>query len=143
VREPTLKKLLLSGVMAGLSLAVHASGAGALMITAFAWLFAPLPWRGPALRTRLGHGSVAVAAFVLAALFTGHAYMLKHGWTHASGAIGGEALEQTTHVNIGGVGYVFGVRWQSAVRLSKALVGYDPIVLVLGLAGIVLALRDR
>ncbi len=142
-RDPTLKKLIVSGVMAGLSFAAHTSGLGALAIPGLAWLFGPLAWRGPALRTRLGHGSAAVAAFVLAALLTGHAYMLKHGWTPASQAIGGENLAAAGGVNVGGVSFVPEMRWSSVVRLSHAIVGYDPVVLILGLAGLWFALRDR
>jgi hypothetical protein len=142
-REPTLRKLVLSGAMAGFALAAHTSGAGALAIPALAWLCAPAGWNSADLRKRLGHGFAAVAAFVLVALFTGHAYMLKHGWTPPEQAIGGAKIDENNGFNIGGVSFVPQMRWSSVERLSKALVGYDPVVLLLGIAGIWLALRER
>jgi hypothetical protein len=69
--------------------------------------------------------------------------MLKHGWTDAKDSIGGEQFVEAGGVNDGGVGIVPGIRLESVPRLSKALIGYDPVVVVLGLAGVVLALRSR
>jgi hypothetical protein len=142
-RTASPRVLALSGAMAGLAYATHQGGAGALAIPGLAWLCGPLAWRGPALKLRLVHGVAAVALFALLGVLIGHPYLLRYGRTRADQIIGGEQLAEAGGFALGGVSFVPAIRLDSAARLSKALLGYDPVVLVLGLAGVWLALRDR
>jgi hypothetical protein len=139
------RPLAWSGALAGLAFATHQGGAGALAIPGLAWAFSPLGYKNArALQTRLWHGLLAVALFGVIALLLGHPYWLRYGSTRMDQVIGGEAVEeQAGGFHIGGMSIVFEVRWESLARLSKVIFGYDPVVIVLGLAGLVFALRDR
>lgn len=142
-RDPRLRTLVIGGVMAGLSIAAHPSGIGALALLGLSWLFGPLGWKGTALRSRLAHGVLAVVAFAAVGVLAGHANILRYGLTPQTQAIGDLKIADPDGFNIGGVSFVPEFRLQSVVRLSKVIVGYDPIVLVLGLLGMWFALRDR
>jgi hypothetical protein len=142
-RDPRARWLLLSGAAAALSFSCHQGGLGALGIPALAWLLGPLSWRGSDLRKRAAHGVACVAVFAALALVVGHPYLLRYGRTPKEDVIGGGAIEEQGGMEIGGMSILFHVRWQSLARLSKTLVGYDPVVVVLGLAGMLLALRQR
>ncbi len=135
--------LVLSGLCAGLAFACHQSGLGALGLPFLAWLLGPLAWRGVALRQRLVAGTLCLVAFAAAGFLLGHPYLLVHGQTPSAAVVGGGDLDEHASLSVGGIPVVFEVRWASFTRLSKAFVGYDPVVLLLGLAGLVLALRER
>lgn len=131
--------LALSGVAAGLAFACHQSGLGAIAIPALAWLLGPLGWRSLALRERLVGGVLAVGGFAIAGLLLGHPYLLVHGRTPTAAVVGQDAAD----ASVGGMSVVFGLRFESLTRLAGVFFGYDPVVVVLGLGGLVLALRDR
>jgi hypothetical protein len=142
-REARRRWLVLSGLAAGLAFACHQGGLAALGIPALAWLFGPLGWRGRDLGRRFAHGIACVALFAAIALALGYPHFLRYGKTPTNAVIGGEAIEEMGGMQIGGMSIVFGVRWESVLRLTKALIGYDPVVVVLGLLGFWLALRQR
>lgn len=142
-REARMRWLVLSGITAGLSFACHQGGLGALAIPGLAWLFGPLGWRGPDLLRRWKQGVASVALFAIVALLLGHPYFLRYGPTDAQHSVGGEMAETKGGLSLGGLSVVFGTRLDSFTRLSRALLGYDPLVLALGLFGLGLALRVR
>src|SRR5690606_18351981 len=72
-------------------------------------------------------------AFTVAALLLGHPYLLVHG---ASGTEG-------TDLSVGGQGIRFGFRLASALRLAPAFLAHDPLLAVLGVAGLWAALVHR
>lgn len=142
-REARGRWLVLSGLAAGLAFACHQGGLAALGIPALAWLFCPLGWRGRDLGRRIGHGVACVALFAAIALAVGYPHFVRYGKTPTKSVIGGEAIEELGGMQIGGMSILFGVRWESALRLTKALVGYDPVVVVMGALGLLFALRQR
>ncbi|MBL8858252.1 MAG: glycosyltransferase family 39 protein [Planctomycetes bacterium] len=143
VREPRLKFLVLSGICAGLSFSAHQGGLAALALPALALLFAPKSWNAGGIGRRAGHGSVVALAFVAVSLVLGHAYLLRYGWTPTSQAVGGAQIDAHGGFNIGGMSMIPELSWRSLTRLTRALLGYDPIVVCLGLLGIVFAWRER
>ncbi len=130
--------LALSGICAGLAFACHQSGLGAIAIPFLAWLLVPASWTGASLRNRLVGGVLAVAGFSAAGVLLGHPYLLVHGRTPEVAVVGAGAAD----VSVGGMSANFGLRWESLPRLSSVFVGYDPVLLVMGLAGLWFALRD-
>jgi hypothetical protein len=137
------RHLLWSGVAAGGAFACHQGGLAAIGIPALAWLFGPLAWTGRDLMRRLGQGVACVALFAAIALAVGYPHFIRYGKTPPQAVIGGEAVEEQGGLQIGGMSILFGVRWDSARRLAIALVGYDPVVIVLGWIGLWPALRRR
>ncbi|MFT4541533.1 MAG: hypothetical protein ACI841_003882 [Planctomycetota bacterium] len=137
------KHLVASGMAAGLAFATHQAGLGALGITGLAWLFGPRRWTGSDLIERLRSGVFAVAGFALLGYLIGHPYLLVHGRTATDAVVGGEQLVSDWSLSIGGMSIQFDIRPESAERLSGVLLGYDPMVLLLGLAGLALVLRNR
>jgi hypothetical protein len=131
--------LTLCGITAGLAFACHQSGLAALAIPFCAWLFASLGWRAVALRERFVSGFLAVAGFVVAGVLLGHPYLIVHGRTPTDAVVGQGAAD----ASLGGMSLNFGVRWESLARLAPAFFGYDPVLVLLGLGGLVFALRDR
>lgn len=146
VRTGRLRSLVWSAVWGAAAAASHQAGLPMLGVAGLAWLFGPLGWsRSQALKQRLVHGVLAVVAFGVFALVVGYNGVLVHG---APEAVAGQALEgqsdaaQLEHdLSIGGQSIVLDVRWASLARLSRALVGYDPVVCLLALVGLVAALR--
>jgi len=144
VNQPRLKTLVWSGVLAGLSFAAHTGGLGALAFPALAWAFAPTGWKGSELRTRIVRGFSAVLAFVLVALALGHAYLLRYGFTPTEQSVGGKQIDDLGGFNFGGgLSFIPEFSLASVPRLTRGLFGYDPIVVCLGLLGIVVAWRRR
>lgn len=138
VREGRTKHLVWSGIAGGLSFACHQSGLPVLGIAGLAWAIGPPGWRtGRDLARRLGVGVAAVAAFVVVSLLLGHPYLLVYG-----NATPDAAMESETALRVGGQGINLGFRLASFPRLAKALLGYDPALVVLGLAGLC-CLRGR
>jgi len=135
VRSGQTKHLVLAGLAAALSFSVHQAGLGALGLTGLAWAFGPGGWKGAALGRRIATGCLCVAAFALLALFAGHVQYLVHP-DHPTDKVFGEAiLKDQGPLNIGSMPIVFQLRIESVTRLGRALVGYDPLVLALGLLG--------
>jgi hypothetical protein len=143
VTDPRARWLVLSGLAAGLSFACHQGGLAAIGIPAMAWLFGPLTWRGRDLAQRFAHGLACVALFALVALVLGYPHFIRYGKTPTESIIGGESIDEQGGMQIGGMSILFGVRWESALRLAQALFGYDPIVIALGIGGSWLAFRRR
>lgn len=137
------RALLASGACAGLALATHQGGAPALGITGLAWFLGPRSWRGADLRTRLASGFAAVLVAAVLALFLGYPARLVHGATPVGEVIGGSTVEALGGFSLGGVSIIPEIRLASFTRLGTAFVGYDPVVLGLGLLGVVLAWRVR
>ncbi|QDU67032.1 glycosyltransferase family 39 protein [Engelhardtia mirabilis] len=150
VRGGALRDLLLCGAAGGLAVATHQAGLPLLLVAGIAWFAGPHGFTGGAsLRRRLGHGLVAVGAFALVGLLLGYPYRLVHGATDAGQVAGiaeaGESAESSGGVDLtlGGQGIAFDIRWESLEHLSRALVGYDPVLVLLGVAGIALSVRRR
>lgn len=141
VRDPRTRHLVGSGLAAGLALACHQGGLAAIGIPALAWLCAPRRWKGRDLAIRFGQGIACVAAFAAIALVVGHPYLVRYGWPARDQVIMGDVVADEGGLSVGGVSVLFDVRLASFARLSRALIGYDPIVVALGLAGTWLALR--
>lgn len=131
-REGGMKRLIWSGVFAGLSFACHQSGAAALGIPGLAWLFGPPGWSKDSWLPRIKVGVAAVVSFVVVGILFGHLSLLLTGENipgvnTAASAAGG--------FSIGGQGIVFGFSLESFVIQLKTLFGYDPVLLPLGMAG--------
>ncbi|MDF1798823.1 MAG: glycosyltransferase family 39 protein [Planctomycetota bacterium] len=141
------KALVLSGAAAGLAFACHQAGAAALLITAVAWLLVAVRNRGDLgarVKPLLVDGVVAVVGFLAVGLLVGHPYLLVHGGTGSDAVVMGDQLEETAGaISIGGQGWVLGLRPESFVRLATALIFYDPVLVLLGLAGLLFAWRKR
>ena len=145
VRDGRMRDLVLCGVAGGLGFATHQAGLPFLGLAGFAWLCGPTPWRDAAgLKRRLLTGVAAVAAFVAVGFLVGHPYLLVHGSTQVDKISGGEGIEEFEHrLSVGGQGMAFAFRPASLMRLSRALFGYDPMLVALGLAGLLGALARR
>jgi hypothetical protein len=141
--EGRARQLVWSGLAAGGAFACHQGGLAAIGIPALAWLFGPLTWSGRDLARRFTHGAACVALFAVVALAVGYPHFLRYGKTPPQAVIGGEAVEEQGGLQIGGMSILFGVRSESARRLAIALIGYDPVVIVLGVIGIAFAWRVR
>lgn len=135
------KDLVLAGVAAGLSLACHQAGAVYLGLCGLGWLFAWRGFSGSEVVGRVITGVLCVASFALVALLLGHGYYLVHGSVETAAVVGGE--EAAGNFSIGGQSIRMGIDLGSLAHLSKALVGYDPVLLILGLLGLPLALAAR
>ncbi len=130
-----LKHLLFTGAACGGAFACHQAGLAVLGLAGCAWAFGAGPWAGSsALKRRFGHGLAAVAAFLIVSIAVGHPYLLLHGATPAAEVAGAEQI--AGDISVGGQALVLAVRPESLARLSKALFGYDPVLVLLGLAGL-------
>ncbi|TAJ21979.1 MAG: hypothetical protein EPO68_03970 [Planctomycetota bacterium] len=147
-----LRHLLLVGLAGAGGFSCHQAGAPLLGLAGLAWLCGPAGWRGADLRRRLGHGAACVALFAVASLCAGYPFYLVHGGADGGTAAGEElmAKQQAEDPNafgptlkIGGQMLELKIRPESFARLSRAFVGYDPLLLALGLLGLVAALRRR
>jgi hypothetical protein len=138
-RDGSARSLVLGGLAAGLAFACHQAGLAMLALPGLAWLGSPRGWRGAELQRRLAHGVACVALFAVAGLVLGYPYYLRYGPVPDAAMIGGEQAQGK--LSIGAQSIVFGVSMDSLRRLSAALAGYDPVLVILGLAGIVLAFR--
>lgn len=144
VRTGSRRALLLAGVAAGVAAAILQAGFGGLAIAGVAWLVGPLGWRGAALarRLRLGCSTVLVAALVAVPL--GHPYWVRYGPTEATQVAAHELLQEDDWtLKLAGTQIPIGFRAATLENLSRTLFGYDPVLVALGLAGLVPALRRR
>jgi len=145
VRAGGLGRLLLSGLAAAGAFSCHQAGLFTLLVPGLAWLLGPPGWRGKQLLVRVENGVFCVALFALVSLCVGHPYLLLYGSTPdaavsgaevaAGGAVGG--------VVVGGQGFHYSFSADSLLRLGRALLGYDPVLVVLGLLGLLASLRVR
>jgi hypothetical protein len=134
-RDGRSRSLLASGAAAGLAFGCHQAGAVFLGLCGLAWAFAPGGWSGSALKRRLAWGVGCVALFAVVSLFLGHPYYLVHGGVPQEAVVGGERA--AGELSVGGQALRFGFSHHSFAHLSHALAGYDPVLLLLGLAGLV------
>ena len=134
VNSGRVRTLLWSGAWAGLGFASHQAGLVLIALPACAWLFRTWPPRPAELLRRVGPGAACVAVFGLVALICGHAYYLRHGAVGQEAVVGGAA--SAGKVSIGGQVVALGISFDSAQRLTGALFGYDPVLLVLGVLGL-------
>lgn len=135
--------LHLAGLAAALAFACHQAGLVTLGIVGLAWLWGPAGWRGAELRGRLRAGVACVLLFGVLALAVGYPYTLVHGATDPGAVSGGAPGGEATSLTIGGQRMVFSFRPATLAKLSRAFVGYDPVLLVLALVGIAPLLRRR
>jgi Dolichyl-phosphate-mannose-protein mannosyltransferase len=142
-RDGRGSRLVASGFAAGLAAACHQGGLLALAIPGLAWLLGPLEWRGGDLRRRFGQGVAAVGIFLAAALVLGYPHFARYGFGAVKVAGGADVVEQEGGIHVGGLSVVFGVRWRSFTHLARSIVGYDPVVVALGLGGASLAFARR
>lgn len=140
MRSGERRELLFAGLAAGASFSSHQAGLAFLALPGFAWSFGPRGWSGLELRRRLIEGFACVALFALVALLVGHPYRWRHGATPVESIIGGG---QHGTLDLGAQPLRLGLSFASARRLSIALLGYDPALVLLGLPGLWCALRSR
>lgn len=137
------KHLVLASAAAALSFACHQGGLPAIGIPALAWLLGPLGWRGDARAQRARQIGLVGLVFVVVSVPIGHPYWLRYGATEAADSVGGELAAQQGGASIGGLSMVWGMRLDSVTRLARAFFGYDPVIVLLGLAGFVLAWKEK
>ena len=139
-RDGRRRDLWLAGAAAALAFSCHQAGLAFLALPGFAWLFGPRRWNGDHLRQRIVEGAVCVLLFAAIAALVGHPYRLRYGATPAESIIGGG---QHDTLDLGAQPLALGFSFASAARLSVSLFGYDPVLLLLGLAGLGFAFRER
>ncbi len=139
------RQLALSALAAGLAFATHQGGLVALGLPAIAWVLGPWGPGRAGLGPRVASGVRAVLVFAVVALALGHPYLLVHGATSTAQVAAGEALENLggTTISVGGQAVRFAFSTDTLKRLSTALVGYDPVLVLLGVPGLFWALRRR
>jgi len=140
-REGALRPLVLSGAAAGLAFACHQAGLLALLIPGIAWFAAPTGWSGEQLLRRAKTGFATVGVFALIGFVVGHPYLLVHGATPSGQVAAAEQLEGD--LSIGGQAIIFAVSFESFARLARTFFGYDPVLVLFALIGILPALRNR
>ena len=133
------RDLLLGGMAAGLASATHQAGVLALGLCGAAWLLAFLEGRGIEKRRLLTVGASTVAIAILVGLLLGHPYYLIHGAPETASFDTAPEID----LSLGGQGIIFELRWASVVRLSRALFGYDPAIVILSILGLFGALARR
>lgn len=143
LRTGRLRSLVFCALWGAAAASSHQAGLPMLGIAGLAWVFGPSGWSGAAAwRTRLVHGALAVGAFGFFALAVGYNGALFHGAPEEiAGA--GDAAQPEHDLSIGGQSIVLDLRWASLARLSRAMVGYDPVICLLALIGVVAAVRSR
>ncbi len=145
VRTGSARALRMAGVAAGLAFATHQAGLSAIGLCGLAWFLSAAPWKGlSALLARAKVGLACVALFVLVSVLLGHPYWLLYGRTAAEAVVGGaEQNAASGAFTLGGMTIIPQIRMESFSRLSRVLIGYDPVLLGLGLVGTLLSLRQR
>ena len=133
--------LLASAVAAGLAFSTHQAGVAALGLTGLAWLISARK-ACPDAKAALALGFKAVALFAILALAVGYPYYVVHGGVDRDSVAASEALGSNS-LSIGGQAIVFAFRAETWHKLSRALVGYDPVLVLLALAGLCWGLRTR
>ena len=142
-RDGRASRLAVSGACAGLAAACHQGGLLALAIPGLAWLFGPLEWKRGDLVRRLRQGVSAVAVFLGAALLLGYPHILRDGFGAVEVAGGEQQVAEQGGIHVSGLSVVFDLRWQSFTRLARAILGYDPAVVALGIGGLAFGFARR
>ncbi|MEE8468337.1 MAG: glycosyltransferase family 39 protein [Planctomycetota bacterium] len=140
VQSGRRRHLFAAGVCAALSFSCHQVGVLALGIAGLAWLLGPSGWRADELRRRLLAGVTCVAVFLVVSLVVGHPYYLVHGLVDRAAIAAGE---HAGDLSIGGQQIRFALSSRTLFKLTRALVGHDPVLLALGLAGLATCWRLR
>ena len=143
IRTGAARPLLLSGLAAALAFSTHQAGAFAVLIPAIAWASTTQSWQGAGLKERMRVGFICAGLFLVVALTIGHPYLIRHGMTPTDAVAAGSQLEGSQHLSIGGQSVVFQLSAETFQKLSKALVGYDPLLLILALIGFAAGLKRR
>ncbi|MEZ5977995.1 MAG: glycosyltransferase family 39 protein [Planctomycetota bacterium] len=128
------RDVVLCGLACGAAAATHQAGIPMLGICGIAWAASTTPWRP--FGERFVQGVLGVASFAAVAVVVGYNAYLVHGAPAAS-------PDATGDLAVGGQAIVFAVRWASVEHLVGAMLGYDPVICVLALVGLVAALRSR
>ncbi len=162
VSSGSRRSLLWTSVAAAAAFSMHQAGGLALGIVGLAWLLAPDPGqgtgpgsgpgneaasgaeltRGDLIKRKLLRGVLAVALFWGVSLLVGHPYLLRYG-LEADVAAQDLVRDDQTQITFGAQQVVLGLRGATFVGLVRSFIGYDPVLLIAGLAGLVLALRRR
>jgi len=142
VRDGRGARLALSAAAAGLAAACHQGGLPALAIPGLAWLFGPLEWKRRELVRRGRQGLLAVAVFGATAIALGYPHLVRHG-IHPEKVMGAEAIAEQGGMSIGGLTFISTLRWESVPRLTWTVFGYDPAIVLLGIAGLALGIARR
>lgn len=142
VQDGERRDLLRCAFAAALAFASHQAGGLALGITGLAWLLGP--WSA-GVGTKIKWGFAAVGLFALVSVLLGHPYYLVHGSLESADIAAGEALEASGEdfISIGGQALRLTFSTATFERLSWALLGYDPVLLILALLGLLPALFKR
>jgi hypothetical protein len=138
------RSLVLSGACAGLAFAAHQAGLFFALLTACTWVFSAKDksdWKGSALTQRVLLALQAAIVCVIVGVVCGHAYYLVHGGVKESELVGTSRAAEL--LSIGGQSLRFGFSWHSFAHLSKALIGYDPVLVGLGIFGLFLSWRSK
>ncbi|MFT5284762.1 MAG: hypothetical protein ACI8TQ_000919 [Planctomycetota bacterium] len=138
-KSGAFKDLALAGVAAGLAFATHQAGVLALGMCGLGWLISAGGWKGKQLSRRLQVGVLCVGVAVLIGLLVGHPYYLLHGGPETASFTDASDVDMA----IGGQGIVFELRFESLKRLTMAMIGYDPAIVILSLFGLAAALARR
>ncbi|MDG1049759.1 MAG: hypothetical protein P8M11_16825 [Planctomycetota bacterium] len=149
-RAGSRRSLLWTSVAAAVAFSMHQAGGLALGIVGLAWLLAPDPERaagaeverGEAIKRKLLRGAGAVGLFWAVSLAVGHPYLVRFG-LEADVAAQELVRDDQTQVTFGAQQVVLGLRGATFVGLFRSFMGYDPVLLLAGLAGMVMALRRR
>lgn len=144
------RSLLWTSMAAAAAFSMHQAGGLALGIVGLAWLVAPDPRpepaagaaRGAQIKRKLLGGVVAVALFWGVSLLVGHPYLLRYG-LEADVAAQDLVRDDQTQITFGAQQVVLGLRGATFVGLVRSFLGYDPVLLIAGLGGMLLALRRR
>lgn len=139
-RSGARRALLACGATVGLAFACHQSGLAFAVLPALAWGYAPNAWRGSELRRRLLEGAWCALVFAAVGFVAGHLYYL-HGRPSGEQVIGGGAHDHA--VSIGGQTIRTDIELDAIPRMLAAVLGYDALLSLLGVAGLALAWRIR
>lgn len=142
IQDGRNRDLFYCAIAAGLGFASHQPGALGLGLAGLAWLLGP--W-SPGVPSKLLLGVKAVLAFGLVSLVLGHPYYLVHGVADTSAVAAGDAIaaSEDRFITLGGQALRLKFSLQTFDRLSWALLGYDPVLLILALVGLIPALSRR
>jgi hypothetical protein len=137
------RALILAGVAAALTASTHQAGLVAPVLVAFAWLVSPLGWKAQDLRHRLRMGFSSAICFLALAISIGYPAYVRHGKPPETANLGSEYTQGVSSVMIGGQAMTFELDLGAFRHLTTALFGYDPILVILGLLGLVAGMRRR
>ncbi|MEM1450937.1 MAG: glycosyltransferase family 39 protein [Planctomycetota bacterium] len=149
-RSGSRRSLMWCGFAAAIAFSMHQAGGLALAIAGIAWAVAPTPKRegvepgkgAPPFLLRIRDGIACVLQFGAVSLALGHPYLVRYGLS-AEVAADDLVREGQTQLTLGGQQMILALRWETVVGYTRSFVGYDPVLLVLGLAGLWAALRRR